>query len=219
MAKKLVAVIVSAVFLIGACVFGFIYPGLDANFPKAESKVKITEPEFMMVFLENTPNFDDYYRGAVKSGEYNGKSFHTFSISGRYMVNQTTEKGNGDNPKNVYAMSRMDVAYGTDACFSTVECYYVEDNQDDKNELDIRIDIYATENIFYYRVRKFDFNTLFFSEAGEVGSKIEQLLKKCFQSHLNEWIDGSSILQEHTGSDMEQALYDSIVAYTAGIWP
>ncbi|MBO4540083.1 MAG: hypothetical protein J5781_07365, partial [Clostridia bacterium] len=193
---------------------------LDAFFPKAESKIKITEPEALNAFLENVPDFGDYYEGAVKSGEYNEKPFRTFSVSERMVSNQTTVKSNGDQEvqNHAYTKTKMEIAYGSDSCLCTVEFYYIADNQDDKEEYDIKIDIYVAENIFYYRIRKFDFITSFLSAAGEVGSKVEGLLKKCIQSHLNEWIDGSFAIQEQGGSDMELALYKTVVLYSVSLW-
>ncbi len=187
MTKKIVAAIISAVFLIGACVFGFVYSGLDANFPKAESKIKIAEPEFMIVLLEDAPSFRDYYAGRVKAGLFNGKAFHTFSASGRYLQNETDRNDSGDRHR--ITKSRWTASYGKDSMYITIAEYGAEDVSGGTNEASTEVDFYIAENVCYFRMRKYDINMSLTDLLGSDAEGLESVLKKCYQTHLNEWID------------------------------
>ncbi len=187
MIKKIISLAVSAALLVVACVIGFVYSGMDATIPTVESKVKIEEPEETLKYL-NLPSAEDYLYGRVESGKADG-AFDTISI---YSSDTRTYSVGSDN--SGARKGTATVYYGSDAIQVSASIFQTSRSKEDTDggsytvltDTNIEGDVYITENTCFVRIRKYETNKSV-SPAREEDNKQTLALKKCLQSHLNQW--------------------------------
>ena len=190
MTKKIVAAVISALLLVGACVFGFVYSGIPVTVPTAGSNVKIAEPQQLNEYLENLPDLTNYYSGKVKGGKYNDKDFHTLTVNEYQWCNQSSE-----DESFFWYKSRWIYSFGSDAMSIRWNFYgdWGDGKQDDDKEIEeqnilFETEIYIAEKTFCLCIRKFECKDSFIPGTGTDGSEEVKVLKKCIQNHLGEWV-------------------------------
>ena len=211
MTKKIVAAVISAVFLIGSGIFGFLYPGLSVNIPKVESKVKIKEPEQLREYLNNIPGVNDYYLGKVENGKFNGNAFHNLTISVHMCSNEHhDQEWQDEKDRRIMQASYYNqegnwtISLGSEAMYC--ECVFFgvegkgirkESNDPDEEEEEevgekenaVEIDYFIKKNVFCYRIRKYNLKEVLLPPQEEYKKNADvDEIKKSIQTHMNEWI-------------------------------